>query len=190
MEIYLQVAFCFCPIPHATAPCSSPIAAFHTWINAPVNITILLLPISPLLWYLSDKTKNRERISPWYWRAGGLILLLFVPTIVHLWSMVWDHPVFCSIPRQYSLLDRCWQIQCCKFKFPPPLPHKKDSFKRELQVLLDSWEPDKQHLRWVHVTSHQSLLMQNHTIMLSNLMQFKLKVIFEVLLLWLKTWLR
>lgn len=90
----------FCLTPRATVPCS-PLATFHTWMNAPVNITILLLPISPILWYLSDKTRNRQKISPWYWRADGLILLLTVPTmsfvvhglrspcpLFHLWTVL------------------------------------------------------------------------------------------------------
>lgn len=135
MGIYLQVFFRF--LCNSTATCSCPLATFCTWMNAPVKITILLLPISPLLWYLSDKIRNRQKISPWYWRADGLIWLLIAPTTLHLWSRVWDHPVLCSIPRQYSLSDRCCQIQCCKFKFPPSLPHKKDTFKG----------------KWIHNTS-------------------------------------
>lgn len=64
-------------------------APFHIWMNVPVNILLLLLlfHISPLLQYLSNKTTNKQNISPGYWlRADDLILLLTVPTILHLWS--------------------------------------------------------------------------------------------------------
>lgn len=107
--------------------------SFHTWMNVSVNIIILMFHISPLVRYLSDKTRNKQNISPGYWlRADDLILLLTVPTILYLSSTLWDHPIFCSIPIEQSLLDRCWQIQHYKFKFLPSLPIKKDSFKTKM----------------------------------------------------------
>lgn len=115
------------------------------------------------------------RPQPFICGPGSEITLSFVPFL--------DSTLFQTDAVRFNAVNS---------SFLHPYPIKKTLFKENgftIQVLLDSWEPDKQHLKCAQMTSHQRLLMHHHT-MLTNFMQFKLKVIFKVLLLWLKTWLK
>lgn len=98
------------------------------------------------------------RPQPFICGPGSEITLSFVPFL--------DSTLFQTDAVRFNAVNS---------SFLHPYPIKKTLLKENgftIQVLLDSWEPDKQHLKCAQMTSHQRLLMHHHT-MLTNLMQFK-----------------